>query len=453
MKLQHVILSLFMGSLLFVGCNSSVSSEKNVVIAHQDSLQFIYQTDFEKIDTLFTKKEQAVPFSFNEDLQNGMLFHPQTRTRIPIYLGNDKTNKIVIDSLTGFKLYFHYTGENAATNNYILKSFDTERTLMKGMQQDYASFKKVVDDVVTLRKKQLDSLSDEDFKKIENITIEYLPKNLKLTYAFQQAMRKQQNLDSIDAEITQLIQEELVEDVALLQSSSYKNYLGMMSQINFFKAHPEKISSIYENLVYTQTYFKKKESIEAVGENLVQLYLRYTKDTSNDEKVKEFVNTYITSEEKKTSFLEKFNNRAKLTKGQIAPAFSGVDVNGNTISSEDFKGKYVVVDVWATWCGPCKKEAPFFKKLAEKYKENKQIEFISVSIDQNKQAWEKYIEKEKPEGIQLWVENDFQSQLAQDYEIKGIPYFFILDPQGKFAVSDTSRPSDKMEEQIASLLK
>ncbi len=451
MKLQHVLLFLI-GSFIFMGCNSSTSSRKNTVIAHQDSIQLIYRYDFEQVDTIFTKKNQSVAFDFSKELQNGMLFHPKTRTRIPVYLGDDKTNTVMIDSLSGTTLHFHYIGENAAINNYILKSFDTEQTLMQGMRQEYPSFKKIIDDVVILRKTQLDSLTDQDFKKIENITIEYLPKNLKLTYAFQQALRNKKNLDSIDSEITQLINKSPIEDSTLLVSNSYKNYLNMMSQINFFKAHPEKLNSIYDYLVFTQHYFKNKPSIEAVGENLVQLYLRYTQDTAHDHDVKDFINQYLTSEEKKAAFLEKFNDRAKFSKGQLAPTFSGIDANGKTVSSEDFKGKYLVVDVWATWCGPCKKEMPFFKELTEKYQDNDQIEFISVSIDQNKAAWEKFIEKEKPSGVHFWVENDFQSDLALDYEIKGIPYFIILDPQGKFAVSEASRPSDKMGEQIAALL-
>lgn len=454
MNYLKIITSSIIGSLLLFQCNTS-PVEKNTVTAHQDSIQLVYRYNLDKIDTLFTKKEQAVSFNFDADdeVQNGMIFHPQTGTRIPVYLGNNKTNSIVIDSINEQKLHFHYSGENAAINQYILKSFDTQQMIMMGMQGDYPSFKTIIDKAVSLRKAQLDSLSDEDFKKTETITIDYLTKNLQLTYAFQQSMRGQKNLDSIDSEITQLINEKPVEDLSLLKSDGYKNYLNMISQINFFKTNPDQLNSIYAYLTFSESYFQNKEIIAAVGENLIPLYLKFTNDTSHDAQVKKFIDKYITKANKKEQFLEQFKERNKFSKGQMAPAFSGIDHNGKIINSSDLKGKYLVVDVWATWCGPCKKEAPFFAKLAEQYKNDDRIEFISISIDQNKKAWEQFIQEENPFWLNLWVENDFQSTLAKDYEIKGIPYFMILDPDGKFAVSSTSRPSDKMEEQIAELLK
>ncbi|APD06017.1 thioredoxin-like protein YneN [Flavobacteriaceae bacterium UJ101] len=451
MKYLKFVTLFLIGSLFFIKCTSS--KEKNTVTAHQDNIQLIYRYNLDKIDTVLTKKNQAVAFNFDEELQNGMLFHPKTNTRIPLYLGNNKTNSVIIDSLSNRQLYFHYNGENAPINQYILKSFDAQQMLMRGMQDDYPSFKAIINKAVSLRRAQLDSLSDEDFKKIETITIDYLPKNLKLTYAFQHALREQKNVDSIDSEITQLINEKPIEDPSLLKSDSYKNYLNMMSQINFFKTNPDLLNSIYDHLIYSQHYFQNEEIIATVGENLINLYLKFTKDTSHDNEVKDFINQYITKTAKKEQFLNQFKERNKFSKGQTAPTFSGIDINGKTIHSTDLKGKYLVVDVWATWCGPCIKEAPFFKKLAEQYKNDDRIEFISISIDQNKKAWEKFLQKEKPSWLNLWVENDFQSSLALDYEIKGIPYFMIIDPDGKFATSSASRPSDKMGEQITHLLK
>ncbi|MFV0529843.1 MAG: TlpA family protein disulfide reductase [Flavobacteriales bacterium] len=449
---RNIIIFSIISSFCIIGCQNS-SSSKNTITAQQDSIQLIYRYNFDQIDTIFTKKKQAISFGFDKEVENGMLFHLKTGTRIPVYLGNDKTNSVIIDSLAERKLHFHYAGENAAINRYILRSFDTQQILMTGMQGDYSAFKAIVNQVVSLRKAQLDSLSDEDFKKIENITIQYLPKNLKLTYAFQQAMGAQKKLDSIDLEITQLINEKPVENPSLLESNGYKTYLNMISQINFYKTSPEKFNSIYDYLLFTKDYFHNKEVMAVVGENLVNLYLRFTLDTSNDDQVKQFINEYITNTDKKDQFLEKFKNRNKFSKGQTAPPFSGEDIQGKTITSEEFKGKFLVIDVWATWCGPCKTEAPFFEKLVEQYKNDDRIEFISISIDENKEAWKNFITKENPSWVNLWVANDFQSTLAKDYEIKGIPYFIILDPERKFAVSQASRPSDKMAEQIASLLK
>lgn len=448
--LKTTVLSII-GSLFFIGCNHSV--EKNTIKAHQDGIQFIYNYDLKQIDTVFTKKDQAISFKFGDEMKNGVLFHPQTRTRIPVYLRNNKTNSIIVDSVTDRKVYFHYTGENASINHYIYKSFSTQNTLAEAIQKDYPTFESIINEAVSLRKVQLDSLSDNDFKNLEKITIDYLPKNLKLTYAFQRAIGGEQKLDSINSEITQLINERPTEDTSLLESDAYLSYLNLMSQINFFKTHPDKFNSIYDYIIYSKDYFQNKEIIGAVGENLVNLYLNYMKDTSNDSQVKQFINEYITDTHKKEELLNQFKDRNKFSKGQIAPSFSGTDIQGKIVNSESLKGKYLVIDVWATWCGPCKREAPFFEKLAEQYKDDDRIEFISISIDKDKNAWENFIHNEKPFWINLWVENDFQSTLAKDYEIQGIPYFMIIDPNGKFATSSASRPSDNMGEQIAQFLK
>ena len=70
-------------------------------------------------------------------------------------------------------------------------------------------------------------------------------------------------------------------------------------------------------------------------------------------------------------------------------------------SLSDYKGKVVVVDVWATWCGPCVKEMPFFKKLKDEF-EGKEVVFMGVSVDENKFKWEAYMKKQGLTGVQLW---------------------------------------------------
>ena len=73
-----------------------------------------------------------------------------------------------------------------------------------------------------------------------------------------------------------------------------------------------------------------------------------------------------------------------------SPDFKGQDINGKTLSLKDFNGKYLYIDVWATWCGPCKKEIPFLKELEKKF-EGKNITFLSLSTDQNKTDWENMV--------------------------------------------------------------
>lgn len=132
-----------------------------------------------------------------------------------------------------------------------------------------------------------------------------------------------------------------------------------------------------------------------------------------------------------------------LKKGDPSPGFSYPDQYGKNVSLEDLKGKFVYIDVWATWCGPCKKEIPFLKEMDEEYK-GKNIAFVSLSIDkmENKDKWLKMIEDEDLKGIQLLADNDWNSDFVTSYNIRGIPRFILLDDKGNIINSNAPRPSD-----------
>ena len=141
--------------------------------------------------------------------------------------------------------------------------------------------------------------------------------------------------------------------------------------------------------------------------------------------------------------VEKFNAICKqwegLKAGCPSPSFNAPDINGKMVSLESLKGKYVYIDVWATWCGPCRGELPYMTKLEEQY-EGKDIHFVGLSCDSNKLAWEKRIQKGDIKGIQLCIGPN--SDFMQKYLVKGIPRFILLDREGRIIKANAPRPSD-----------
>ena len=141
--------------------------------------------------------------------------------------------------------------------------------------------------------------------------------------------------------------------------------------------------------------------------------------------------------------------KTKLVKGTQSPTFENYENNdGSKTSLSDLKGKYVYVDVWATWCGPCKREIPFLKEVEKKY-HGKNIEFISMSVDAQKdhEAWKKMIVDKELGGIQLFADKSWKSDFVKDYKINGIPRFILIDPSGNIVSADAPRPSsDKLIE-------
>ena len=147
-------------------------------------------------------------------------------------------------------------------------------------------------------------------------------------------------------------------------------------------------------------------------------------------------------------------NFTVLQKGKPSPKFNYPDVNGNTVSLDDLKGKYVYVDVWATWCGPCKKEIPYLKELDEEY-DGKDLAIVSLSIDkqENKQKWLTMIKQEELKGIQILADKDWDSEFVTAYNITGIPRFILIDPEGKILDANAPRPSDPRLKELLSSLK
>lgn len=160
------------------------------------------------------------------------------------------------------------------------------------------------------------------------------------------------------------------------------------------------------------------------------------------------------------------NNLAGLTKyykqGQannklnnsVSPSFDYANYKGGKTKLEDFKGKYVYIDVWATWCGPCRAEIPFLKKVEEKY-HDKNIAFVSISIDKLKdlEKWKTMIKEKELGGVQVFADNDWNSQFVKDFNITGIPRFILIDPNGKVVKADAARPSSpKLQEELDVLL-
>ena len=132
----------------------------------------------------------------------------------------------------------------------------------------------------------------------------------------------------------------------------------------------------------------------------------------------------------------------KKLNGTDSPSFKYENHKGGFTTLEDLKGKYVYIDVWATWCGPCRQEIPFLQKTEEAY-HGKNIEFVSISIDvmKDKEKWNKFVTDKNLGGIQLLADKDWNSDFVLGYKINGIPRFILISPEGKIVNADAPRPS------------
>jgi thiol-disulfide isomerase/thioredoxin len=130
----------------------------------------------------------------------------------------------------------------------------------------------------------------------------------------------------------------------------------------------------------------------------------------------------------------------RIGRGRKAPNFSAEAINEASFDLTKLANRFVVIDVWATWCVPCIKEAPFFEELADKYT-SEQVAFVSVSIDENKNAWRMAAAGNKARVLQLWAKNADQD-FTRAFAINTIPRYLLIDPKGQIVDADLPPPSD-----------
>ncbi len=158
---------------------------------------------------------------------------------------------------------------------------------------------------------------------------------------------------------------------------------------------------------------------------------------SDIDTVYEEVAEVVKDEAKMKQITDMYNVKKKLAPGSPAIDCLLEDTDGKTAKLSDHFGKVLYIDVWATTCGPCCAEIPHLEKLVEHYKNDDRIEFISVSIDDNRDAWLKKLAKDKPQCKQ-YISDDIMGK----YSIMGIPMFIMIGKDEKIITVSAPRPSN-----------
>lgn len=180
-----------------------------------------------------------------------------------------------------------------------------------------------------------------------------------------------------------------------------------------------------------------------VADHFMNSYISSILDFNGPAGIEEYIDRYSqisVNEERKAVLAEKVAEWKPIMPGMDAPVFNLPDLEGNMVSLKDFAGKYVYIDFWATWCGPCKVEIPVLDQLSKDYAD-KNIEIISISVDRDKQAWIDMITEDKPGWLQL---HDGVN-LNDEYLVKYIPTFVLIDRDGKIMNPRAPRPSSGEE--------
>lgn len=377
---------------------------------------------------------------------SGEFFLYQAKNSTPLYLKAGDNVNINFDA-KDHKATLAITGSDIS--NYLIAKKDKEREIMGKGTDVYklgeVDYKKTIYDVKTALENLLSSTNTpEDYKAKEkrNIYYGYLGKiDMYKSYHSYYAKKK----DFVPSKDFLLELNDL--DYGL--ESDYLEFPAYKSLVtSHYRKKAQEIAD--ENDKYGSIAMLKvsgKVENQTIKNDLVYNAAKY--NITYTDKLEEFYAAYKaagTTNEKNNAEIEKsYNTLRRLAKGSPSPKFVDYEnYKGGTTSLDDLKGKFTYIDVWATWCGPCKREIPFLKEVEKKY-HGKKIQFLSVSIDVKKdhQKWKDMIKEKELGGIQLFADNDWNSQFIKDYLIKGIPKFILLDPEGNIVTANAPRPSDK----------
>lgn len=367
------------------------------------------------------------------------------KERSAIYLTKGSDINLTIDTQK-FDESIVYTGTGSIENNFLAQKFLKIEEIYKNPKGFYSlepeEFKKKSTEIKNsiLQLLQSNKETSPDFIKAE--TLDNMYGHLGRLYDYKGAHKfytKKKDLVIPDNFFEDTKGVDLLDEQAYISFPNYKNLAKghLFRNLNELeekydgdqtKAFGELVSKLSANSKLKEDFLYSMSYSMSSSKNLEGFYAILKTTPNKDHQI---------------AYEKSYNTFKNLVRGKPSPVFDYENYKGGSTALADLKGKYVYLDIWATWCGPCKREIPFLKQIEKEY-HGKNINFVSISIDQKKDydAWRKMIEEKDLGGIQLIADKNWSSDFITKYGIRGIPRFILVDPDGNIINADAPRPSN-----------
>jgi len=415
-------------------------------------------------DTLFLAKDGS--FTFKALLAAPQLYKLiNSRTQTLVYLNPGDSSFVEFDIANPANGPV-FSADQQKVNTNLYNGNKTLREIMRNYRELYSltseKFNQKIDSIQGILNSNIDSIKGETklIVEMEKMRAKYAIMTIKNNYPqyFAYLNEKEFNADSADFSFLNELDVNnanhlMFDDYANLIISYVDTKLGKLPNYKEISEKPatERLPIIFS---VVDTIITNETVRDFVKMNLMNDDLEYGEFYSLNDVIQNYLANCKTPEYANI-VKTKFDKKMLLAPGVPAPVFKYFDINGKEYSLEDFKGKLVYIDFWATWCGPCRHELPFLMALEKDY-HGKKVVFASISMDDNKAAWEKMVKEQNMKGVQLYAEGAWKSFVATNYQIRGIPTFFLIDANGNILKPNAPRPSSNeirplLDENLAKL--
>jgi thiol-disulfide isomerase/thioredoxin len=441
------IIFLFSLACLLYSCNNSSSNEPAIVTI-QSTKGGTFQINAN--DSIYSIEIENGKYT--DTVKNiHQYYHIITEQyELNLFLEGGENLNVHLDDKKGLE-GVNFTGKGADIQTYLLdkqlKLIAEGKNIDKWYNEKADIFKQKVTKLIEDLKNLLNTANlSNNFTKIESKSIDFFKFNILSSYPSYHEFLTGEKAQSIEKFIPEEINNfDFNNEVDYRMYREYKDIALNHYMSVFYK----NIDKTYPTVGKEALSFVNDIKIAQLKSEIIEQCAYFM--SSSNTKLQEFYDYLIANsnnDEFKRSITKRFDILKNLTKGKKSPSFAYSQPNGNILKLEDLRGKYVYIDVWATWCNPCIKELPALKTLQEKMK-NKNIAFVSISVDsqQDKETWSKFINENQLGGYQLFADNSFNSFFIKQYGIDAIPRFIFIDKEGNIINADAPKPSsDKIND-------
>ncbi|WP_177217162.1 redoxin domain-containing protein [Pedobacter insulae] len=431
---------------------------KDAKLGAELSFEKVVEGHLQNIQTSFIAKgDTSAHFNFIVPIEKEGFYYLSTlRSKKRLYLKPNDQLKLVLDMKTGIEVS---TSKSTAENELIAQweqLVSPLTSMAMSTKPDRAAFSATYQPLqskIALFSQQVKT-PNAKFNSLFKTAIELDNNLFALNILLKSSMEKRgaflmpaKDFLSVPDYYKQFLQENRVKSANILQLGEGHSYLNLFAKFNLSNLEETKRKQL-------DNAERVKLMMSAISNDTLKAFVLQSQlaelelDIAN---YSEFRDTFMPYQQyvKLPSVKQKYNLLLKQFVadtafiGKPANDFTLPDVNDKMVSMNDFKGKVVVIDVWATWCGPCKAQMPFLKEIEEQYKGNDNVVFAGISLDaqKDKQKWLDMIKEKHLEGVQLL--DDFGKTFGRKYKMVAIPRFLIIDKKGNWAEVRCPLPENK----------